>query len=74
MQCCYSVTAMVTTLQLTALKQNILQHEYNHDDDDVNILFQIKQDTLMIGHCTAQAVIATKTFAGKKYTETTNKG
>ena len=32
----------------------------------VNILFQIKKDTLMIGHCTALAVIATKTLAGKK--------
>ena len=32
----------------------------------VNILFQIKNGTLMIGHCTALAVIATKTLAGKK--------
>ena len=32
----------------------------------VNVLFQIKKDTLVIGHCTALAVIATKTLAGKK--------
>ena len=32
----------------------------------VNILFQTKKDTLMIGHCTALTVIATKTLAGKK--------
>ena len=31
----------------------------------VNILFQTKKDTLMIGHCTALTVIATKTLAGK---------
>jgi hypothetical protein len=31
----------------------------------VNILLQIKRTTLMIGHCTALAVIVTKTLAGK---------
>jgi hypothetical protein len=31
----------------------------------VNILFQTKKNTLVIGHCTALAVIATKTLAGK---------
>jgi hypothetical protein len=31
----------------------------------VNILFQTKKNTLMIGHCTALTVIATKTLAGK---------
>ena len=36
----------------------------------VNILFQTKKNTLVIGHCTALAVIATKTLAGKNWTET----
>jgi hypothetical protein len=31
----------------------------------VNILFQTKKNTLVIGHCTALTVIATKTLAGK---------
>ena len=31
----------------------------------VNILFQTKKTALMIGHCTALAVIVTKTLAGK---------
>ena len=31
----------------------------------VNILFQTKKTTLMIGHCTALAVFVTKTLAGK---------
>ena len=31
----------------------------------VNILFQIKRNASMIGHCTALAVIATKALAGK---------
>ena len=31
----------------------------------VNILFQTKKNTLVIGHCIALAVIATKTLAGK---------
>ena len=31
----------------------------------VNILFQTKKNALMIGHCTALAVIVTKTLAGK---------
>ena len=29
----------------------------------VNVSFQIKKDTLMIGHCIASAAIATKTLA-----------
>ena len=31
----------------------------------VNIYFQTKKNTLVIGHCIALAVIATKTLAGK---------
>ena len=30
----------------------------------VNILFKTKKNALMIGHCTALAVIVTKTLAG----------
>ena len=40
----------------------------------VSILFQIKKDTLMIGHCTAWAVIATKALRGKQIKPEHDKG
>ena len=40
----------------------------------VIILFQIKKNALMIGHCTARAVIATKSPRGQKQNGTKRDG